>query len=70
MAKLPQAIPFQETFLVSVEEAKEIFGEKAKDMTDAQIKEMLAKYQELAKWWIDEFEKKKFGKTISQLLIK
>lgn len=67
MANPSQVIP-QETFLVSVEEVKKIYGDKAKSMTDSQIREMLAKYQELAKWFLDEFEKKKFGKSIAQLI--
>ncbi len=58
----------QETNLVSVKEAREVLGNKAKSMTDSQIKELLAKYQELAKWWLDEFEIKKFGRPILQFI--
>lgn len=60
--------PLQQTSLVSIEEARTILGYKAKGMTDSQIKELLVKYQELARWWLNEFEIKKFGKPILQII--
>lgn len=67
---IAQTILPQETFLISVEEAKEILGKKGKGLSDSQIKEMLSKYQELVKWWLDVFEIKKFGKPIRELILK
>lgn len=52
-----------------VQEAREILGDSAKDLTDDQVFELVSNVQFLADIWEEEFEKEIFGgKTINELL--
>lgn len=49
--------------------AKEILGDKAKGMTDDEIKRQVASIQFLADSWLDEYERSIFdGKTLNEKL--
>ena len=54
--------------MISLEKAREVLGQKAKNMTDTQIADLLALYNHLANQCLDEIEKKIFGgKTVQEL---
>ncbi|MCL4415708.1 MAG: hypothetical protein M1365_03255 [Actinobacteria bacterium] len=49
--------------------SKEILGDKAKGMTDDEIKRQVASIQFLADSWLDEYERSIFdGKTLNEKL--
>jgi len=53
---------------MTLEEAKQILGTKAKNMTDGQIEDLVARFTYLADTWLDEYERKIFdGKTVAEL---
>ena len=53
---------------MSLQKAKEILGQKASNMTDVQITDLLALFNHLADQCLDEIEKKIFsGMTIREL---
>ncbi|MBI3485735.1 hypothetical protein HY025_02210 [Candidatus Daviesbacteria bacterium] len=48
-------------------EAREILGERAKDMTEEQLKEQIASMKYLIDSWMDEYERSIFdGKTLNK----
>ncbi|MBI2012254.1 hypothetical protein HYS91_05820 [Candidatus Daviesbacteria bacterium] len=52
-----------------VQEAREILGDSAKDLTDDQVFELASNVQFLVDIWEEEFEKEVFGgKTLNELL--
>ena len=52
-----------------IDEAREILGDTAKDLTDDQIKDILVEIQYLVECWLEEYERKIFnGKTLNELL--
>ena len=52
-----------------IDEAREILGDAAKDLTDDQLKDQVVMVQFLIESWMDEFERKIFnGKTLNELL--
>lgn len=52
-----------------VQEAREILGDSAKDLTDDQVFELVNNVQFLVDIWEEEFEKEVFGgKTLNELL--
>ena len=53
----------------SIQEARDILGETASEITDAQVYELITEVQYLADTWIEEFERNVFdGKTLEELL--
>ena len=55
--------------MMSVEKAREILGETAKDMSDDDVREQIAMIKYLTESWIDEFERQIFdGKTLQEFL--
>ncbi len=52
-----------------MQEAREILGDSAKDLTDDQVFELTTNVQFLVDLWEEEFEKEVFGgKTLNELL--
>ncbi|MDP3974054.1 MAG: hypothetical protein Q8P92_04445 [Candidatus Daviesbacteria bacterium] len=52
-----------------VQEAREILGESARDLTDSQVYDLTNEIQYLVDSWLEEFERKTFdGKTLNELL--
>ena len=52
-----------------IDEARDILGDIAKDISDEDLKNMIVEIQFLVESWIDEYERKTFnGKTINELL--
>lgn len=52
-----------------IREARDILGESASEITDAQVYELITEVQYLADTWIEEFERNVFdGKTLEELL--
>lgn len=67
--KLNELFEDQNSQQKRVQEAREILGDSAKDLTDDQVFELVSNVQFLADIWEDEFEKEIFGgKTINELL--
>ena len=53
----------------TVQEARDILGESAKDLTDSEVYDMVNEVQYLVDTWLEEFERKTFdGKTLNELL--
>jgi hypothetical protein len=53
----------------SIQEAREILGDSAKDLTDGQVYDLLNEIQFLVESWLEEFERNTFkGKTLDELL--
>lgn len=53
----------------SIQEARDILGETASEITDEQVFELMTEVQYLADTWIEEFERNVFdGKTLEELL--
>lgn len=54
---------------VTIEEARQVLGTVAKEMSDGQITLRLAVMNDLVNGWLDMYEKKIYGgKTLNQLL--
>jgi hypothetical protein len=52
-----------------IDEARDILGDIAKDISDDDLRNMLVEIQFLVESWIDEYERKNFnGKTLNELL--
>ena len=52
-----------------IDEARDILGDIAKDISDDDLRNIVVEIQFLVESWIDEYEKKTFnGKTINELL--
>jgi hypothetical protein len=52
-----------------IEEAREILGDTAKQLTDEQLKDICVEIQFLVESWLDEYEESVFdGKTLRELL--
>lgn len=52
-----------------IDEAREILGDTAKDITDDELKDILVEIQYLVECWMEEFERTIFnGKTLNELL--
>lgn len=52
-----------------VQEAREILGDSAKDLTDSQVYDLVNEIQFLVDIWLEEFERKTFdGKTLNELI--
>jgi len=52
-----------------IEEAREILGDTAKQLTDEQLKDICVEIQFLVESWLDEYERSVFnGKTLRELL--
>ena len=51
-----------------IQEARKILGDKAKNWDDENLKEELTKIQFLVESWVDEWEKKTFGKPLAELI--
>ncbi len=53
----------------SVQEARDILGESAKDLTDSDVYDLVNEVQFLVDTWLEEYERETFdGKTLNQLL--
>lgn len=52
---------------MNVDEARQLLGTVAQNMTDTQVESLVANFTQLADTWLDDFEKKTFGKTIADL---
>ncbi len=53
----------------TIEEARDILGEQAQQLTDEQIYDLVNEVQYLVDTWIEEYEKKTFeGKTLKELV--
>ena len=53
----------------SVQEAREILGESAQDLTDDQVHDLVNEVQYLVDTWIEEYEQNIFdGKTLKEML--
>lgn len=53
----------------SIQEARQILGDSAKELTDSQVYDMLNEIQFLVESWLEEFERNTFeGKTLDELL--
>lgn len=51
-----------------INQARQILGEKAKDLNDGQIKDLICNVEYLVDSWIEEFEKSIFeGKTFNEV---
>ncbi len=56
---------------ITLEKARELLGETAKKMTDAEVMDLTVKVEVLARGWMDMYERKIFkGKTVNELLSK
>jgi len=54
---------------VDIEEAREILGDTAKQLTDEQLKDICVEIQYLVETWLDDYERSIFGdKTLRELL--
>lgn len=52
-----------------IQEARDILGESAKDLTDNQVYDLVNEIQFLVDSWLEEYERKVFdGKTMNELL--
>ncbi len=52
-----------------IDEAREILGNNAKNLSDEELKDLLVEMQYLVESWLDEYERKIFnGKTLNELL--
>ena len=52
-----------------IDEARDILGDIAKDISDDDIRDIVVEIQFLVESWIDDYERKTFnGKTINELL--
>ena len=52
-----------------IDDAREILGDTAKDITDDQLKDILVEIQYLIESWLEEYERKIFnGRTLNELL--
>jgi hypothetical protein len=53
----------------TIQEAREILGDAAENLTDSQINDLVNEIQYLVDTWIDEYEENVFdGKTLKELL--
>ena len=53
----------------TIQEAREILGESAKDLTDEQVYDLANEIQYLVDSWLEEYEKDIFdGKTLDELI--
>lgn len=52
---------------ISLEEVREILGGEAKGTTDDQLRSVIANFDFLADWMLEEYEKKIFGKPLREL---
>jgi hypothetical protein len=53
----------------AIQEARDILGESAKDLTDDQVNDLVKEMQFLVDSWLEEFERQTFdGKTLNELL--
>lgn len=53
----------------TVQEARDILGESAENLTDSQVHDLVNEVQYLVDTWIEEYEQKVFdGKTLKELL--
>lgn len=53
----------------TVQEARDILGKSAENLTDSQVLDLLNNVQYLVDTWIEEYEQKVFdGKTLKELL--
>lgn len=53
----------------TVQEARDILGESAENLTDSQVQDLVNEVQYLVDTWIEEYEQKVFdGKTLKELL--
>ena len=53
----------------SVQEARDILGDSAKDLTDSEVYDLVNEVQYLVDTWLEEYERKTFdGKTLNELL--
>lgn len=54
---------------MTVEEARQILGKTAEEISDEQLQDQMTKLKYLAESWLDEYEKSIFeGKTLSEFL--
>lgn len=52
-----------------IDEAREMLGDTAKDITDDELKDILVEIQYLVECWMEEYERTIFnGKTLNELL--
>lgn len=52
-----------------IDEAREILGETANELSDDELKDILVEMDYLIETWIEEYERKIFnGKTLNELL--
>ncbi len=53
---------------MEIEEARKILGKTAKDLSDDQIRDVIANFDFLASSWLNDYEKKIFnGKTLAEM---
>lgn len=52
----------------AVQEARDILGESAKDLTDSEVYDLVNEVQFLVDTWLEEYEREMFdGKTLNEL---
>lgn len=67
--QLNQLFDIQDKEQKEVQEAREILGDSAKDLSDSQVYDLVNEVQYLVDSWLEEYEKKVFdGKTLDELL--
>ena len=67
--KLNQLFSEQDAQRKTIDEARNILGESAQALTDAQVYDLITEVQFLVDSWIKEYEKKIFdGKTLDEFL--
>jgi len=67
--QLNQLFSEQDKQQKDVQEAREILGKTANDLSDSQVFDLLNEIQYLVDSWLEEFERKTFdGKTLNELL--
>lgn len=54
---------------MDITEAREMLGEEAKGLSDNQLQSIIANFDFLADWMLEEYEKKVFGKPLRELVV-
>lgn len=67
--KVNQSFQEQNERLKTIQEARDILGNAAEELTDEQVYDLANEIQYLVDTWIEEYEKEVFdGKTLEELL--
>jgi hypothetical protein len=54
--------------MITLQQAREVLGKEAENMTDQEVTNLNSMLEYLSRLWLDDYEKKVFGKTIKMLL--